>query len=206
MYKKKLNLWEMTSDIPFPKRAAIIIHSLPDKSKFKNRLAEKFLNKHFVEQMTGEEGLVLVKRFLEKELGEKELHKIISKWDIFEDCNRSPGKEIHTFVDRFDKTYEAVKSVCDAVIPSAIRALMLLRRAGVGDGASRNRILFKLDYNDREALYERKESQILEVLGGGPGARKGTGSLTRVEAVPAQDKGCYMINGGKYQPTAKRLL
>ena len=78
----------------------MVIHSLPDKSKFKNGLAEKFMNKHSIEQMAGEE---LVKRFLDKELGEKELHKNISKWEILEDCSRSQRKEIHTFVDRLTK-------------------------------------------------------------------------------------------------------
>ena len=39
MYKKKLRLWEMTSDIPVHKMGALNIHSLPDKSEFKNGLA-----------------------------------------------------------------------------------------------------------------------------------------------------------------------
>ena len=50
-------------------------------------------------------------------------------------------------MDRFDKAYKAVKSVCGA-------------------------ILSKLDYNDGDMLYEQMESQILEVLGGGPGAHE----------------------------------
>ena len=63
----------MISGIPVERRAVMLITSLPIKSKFKNGLADKFLNKYSIEEMRGEGGLKLVKRFLvdrfEKSLG-----------------------------------------------------------------------------------------------------------------------------------------
>ena len=49
----------------------MFINTLPIKSRFKNDLDEKFLNTYSVEQMRGEEGLELVKIFLDEELGDK---------------------------------------------------------------------------------------------------------------------------------------
>ena len=55
-------------------------------------------------------------------------------------------------MDRFDKAYEAVKSVCGAMIPSTVRAFMLLSRAKAEDRANRNLILSKLDYNEGDQI------------------------------------------------------
>ena len=82
-------------------------------------------------EMTGSTSLKLVKKFLEKELGEKVLNKTISKWDDFEDWKRGPGEDIQTFVDRFDKAYTGLRPVCSVVLPSEIRAFMLLKRSVV---------------------------------------------------------------------------
>ena len=78
-----LRLWEVTSsNVPPGKRAMLIISSIPNKSKFKNGLGEKFWDKHSAEQVAGEDGLALVKQYLDKELGEKELYKMVSRWEI----------------------------------------------------------------------------------------------------------------------------
>jgi hypothetical protein len=88
MFKKKLELWELNSELPAKKMAALVIASMTNDSKFKRGLADKFIEKHTVVEMTGSQGLELVKKFLEKELGEKVLNKTIARWDEFEDCKR----------------------------------------------------------------------------------------------------------------------
>ena len=65
MFKKKLELWELSAELPVKKMASLVIASLTNDSKFKRGLANKFM------EMTGSTGLELVKKFLEKELGEK---------------------------------------------------------------------------------------------------------------------------------------
>ena len=77
------------------------------------------------------DGLALVKQHLDKEFDVKKLNKMVSRWENLEDCRRSRGEDIRDFVDRFDTAYEAVRMVCGMIIPSTIRAFMLLRRAEV---------------------------------------------------------------------------
>ena len=204
MYKKKLQLWELSSELPVKKMASLVIASLTNDSKFKRGLADKFLEKHTVVEMTGNDGLNLVKAFLEKELGEKVLNKTIGKWDEFEDCKRGGGEDIQTFVDRFDRAYTSLRAVCGARLPSEIRAFMLLKRSGV-EGVNRSLVLSKLDFTKADTLYEQVETQIVEILGGGPGAKKGTGGLMRVEAVPVPgEEGCFMIGDQKFKKEAPK--
>ena len=66
-------------DVPPSKKTMMILESLLNKSKFKNGLLEKFWERHSVEQVTGEDDLVLVQRHLDKERGEKPLNKTISR-------------------------------------------------------------------------------------------------------------------------------
>ena len=78
-------------ELQISKKTALVIESLLNKSKLKNGLAVKFMDKYTVHEMRGKGGLEIVKEFLEKELKEKKLHKTIAKWNIFEDCKRVQG-------------------------------------------------------------------------------------------------------------------
>ena len=53
--------------------------------------------------MAGVEGLDLLKRFLDKEIGEKKIYKMVSRWETLEDCERIQGESAHTFVDRYER-------------------------------------------------------------------------------------------------------
>ena len=87
------------------------------------------------------EGYELLKRFLDKELGEKKIYKMISRWEMLEDCERSQGESTQAFVDRYVRAYEAAKSVCGVTIPPQMKAFMLLRRLRVKDEIRRALIL-----------------------------------------------------------------
>jgi hypothetical protein len=141
------------------------------------------MEKHTVVEMTGSTGLELVKKFLEKELGEKFLNKTILKRCDFEDWKRGPGEDIQTFVDRFDKAYTGLRAVCSVFLPSEIRAFMLLKRSVV-EVVNRSLVMSKLGFTKADTLYEQVGTQIVEILGSGPGTKKGAGGLMRVEAVP----------------------
>ena len=67
-------------------------------------------------------------------------------------------------------------------------------------GVNRSLVMSKLDFTKADTLYEQVETQIVEILGGGPGAKKGTGGLMRVEAVPVPgEEGCFMIGDTKFK-------
>ena len=72
--------------MPPHKKAMMIINSISNRSKFKNGLAKKFWDKHSAEQVVEEDGLDLVKQYLDKELDEKKLNKMISRWETLKKC------------------------------------------------------------------------------------------------------------------------
>ena len=46
----------------------------------------------------------------------------------------------------------------------------------------------KLDFGKADTLYEQVETQVVEMLGGGPGAKKGAAGLMRVKACQSQER------------------
>ena len=59
---------------------------------------------------------------------------------------------------------------------------MLLKRSRV-EGVNRSLVLSKLDFGKAHTLYEEVETQMVEILGGGPGAKKDTGGIMKFEAM-----------------------
>ena len=45
----------------------------------------------------------LVKAFLQKELGETDLHKSMRVWNELEECKQKPGESIDEFLDRLER-------------------------------------------------------------------------------------------------------
>ena len=56
MFKKKLELWELSSELPTKKMASLVIASLSNNSKFKKGLSDKFMEKHTVAEMMSSTG------------------------------------------------------------------------------------------------------------------------------------------------------
>ena len=149
-----------------------------------------------------------MKRFLDKELGEKKIYKMISRWEMLEDCERTQGESTQAFVDRYVRAFEAAKSVFCVTIPPQMKAFMLLRRLRVKDEIRRALILSKLDHEREEEMYDQIETQILEVMGGGPGRRTTSRGLTRREVMSnATDESCHATEDSRREqgpPNRKR--
>ena len=78
VYLTKLKVWEATTPAPEDKRGAIIASSLPNNSKrYKKDLQDKFFEQVDGDKLVTTEGIDLVKTFLKKELGEKDLYKMV---------------------------------------------------------------------------------------------------------------------------------
>ena len=130
MYKKKLKLWELEMDISKRKKAAMLIQSLTNNSKFKKNLAEKFLEQHSAEALADDKALDLVKDYLDKELDKPEINKAVDKWNQFEECRKLSSESYEDYLDRFERAYTAVQSASKVSLPQDIRSIMFLARAG----------------------------------------------------------------------------
>ena len=167
IFQKELEIWELTTPVPEEKRGAIIAAGLPNDSKLKRDLRDKFFENVVISELAKKEGLKLVKDFLEKELGEGDLERKVRTWDEFEDCVRK-NMNIEDFASDFDRQYQKAASASKIKIPSEVRAFMVLKRSNV-TRVQRMLILSKLDKVDRDNMFENMVSELKLVLGGGPG-------------------------------------
>ena len=105
VYLKELTIWETITDVPKVKQGAILAARLPNESKLKKDLKDKFFESVDIVELAKEGGLQLVKEFLERELGEDDLEKQVRTWDSFEDCTRG-SKDIEEFLSDYDRAYK----------------------------------------------------------------------------------------------------
>ena len=126
IFQKELEIWELTTPVPEDKRGAVIASMLPNDSKLKKDLKDKFFENVVISDLAKAGGLQLVKDFLDKELGEDDLEKKVRTSDEFEDCTRG-SKEIEDFVSEFDRHYQKAKNASKIKIPTEVRAFMSRR-------------------------------------------------------------------------------
>ena len=171
------------------KMGAVIASMLPNDSKLKKDLKDKFFENVVISDLAKTGGLKLVKEFLDKELSEDDLEKRVRTWYEFEDCVRG-SKDIEDFVSQFDRQYQKAKNASKVKIPEEIRAFMVLKRSNVTK-VQRMLILSKLDKNDKDNMFDNICKEIKLVLGGGPGAAKVTESSEAIkfeaEDLPSED-------------------
>ena len=97
LFKKELDIWEITTPVPEEKRGAVIAALLPNDCMLKKDLKDKFFETVDVKTLASKEGLKLVKNFLDEELKEDDLENQVRTWDEFEDCVRG-DQDIEDFL------------------------------------------------------------------------------------------------------------
>ena len=197
MYKKRLQLWELGMDISKKKKAAMLIQSLTNHSKFKRNLADKFLEQHSAEDLANDEALDLVKDYLDKELDKPEINKAVDKWNEFEECRKLSSESYEGYLDRFERAYTAVQSASKVSLPQDIRSFMFLARAGIV-GVNRTIVMSKLDIDKKETLFDQLGKVVKETLGG-PGQKAGTS-----EAVIKCEENVLWVGDKKFKLVKKR--
>ena len=201
VYQKELAIWETITDIPKEKRGAILAARLPNESKLKKDLKDKFFESVDTNELAKEGGLKLVKEFLEKELGEDNLEKQIRTWDSFEDCTRGT-KNIEEFLSDYDRAYKKAAAAAKIVIPASVRAFMVLKRANI-DRTQRMLVLSKLDKSDEMNMFDNMCKELKIVLGSVPGANKSDlNAAIKIEPyIPSEEvlyaAGYYRRGGGQ---------
>ena len=83
-----------------PLLAAALCDNNPLKPKLKKRLYDGLSLNQL--KTPGEPNIKYVLEYLERELGEDELHELDSAWRNFDEFRREPGMRIGDFVSEFD--------------------------------------------------------------------------------------------------------
>ena len=168
IFRKQLQIWELTTPVPEEKKGAIIAGNLPNDYEQKKDLKDKFFETADITKLASKDGLKLVRDFLDKELQEEDLDKQVRTWDEFEDCCRG-SKGIEDFVSDFDRAYQKAASASGLTIPASVRAFMVLKRANLTN-TQRMLVMSKLDQTNKEKMFENICRELKLVLGSGPGA------------------------------------
>ena len=111
IFKKELQIWEITTGVPEGKRGAVIAAKLPNDSKLKKDLKDKFFESVDIATLATKDGLDLVRNFLDRELGEDDLEKQVRTWDEFEDCTRG-STDIDEFMSDQTEEEEMFEKMC----------------------------------------------------------------------------------------------
>ena len=193
VYLKRLQVWEATTPAPASKRGPIIASSLPnDSQRYKKDLQDKFFEWVDCTRLCGDTGLDLVKEFLAKELSEEDLERSVRLWDEFEECKRDK-QEIGEFLSDFERRYNKVVIASKtAKIPSELLAFMALKRSGA-TSTQRLLVLSRLDYTNKDKLFENMCRELKLILGGGPGNSSCSTDAITLEPV-AGEEGVYVTN------------
>ena len=206
VFKKELEIWELTTPVPEEKKGAVIASLLPNDCKLKKDLKDTFFERVNVKLLTDKGGLKLVKDFLDEQLSEDDLEKKVRTWDDLEDCTRGQ-KDIDEFLSDFDRAYRKAAEASGLTIPSSVRAFMVLKRANVNK-TQRILIMSKLDQNEKDKMFENMGRELKLVLGSGPGALSksdGLGEAVKYERtdIPSEDvlytAGYERRGGGNYR-------
>ena len=190
LFKKELDIWEITTPVPEEKRGAVIAALLPNDCKLKKDLKDKFFENVDVEALASKGGLKIVKKFLDEELKEDDLEKQVRTWDEFEDCIRGE-QDIEDFLSNFDRAYKkAVGASSELTIPAPVRAFMVLRRSNVTK-TQRMLVMSKLDQSKPEKMFENICRELKIVLGRGPGSNltkdEPSGDIRVIKDMPSED-------------------
>ena len=115
------------------------------------------LQDKFFEQVDGnalvlQNGLKLVRDFIEKELAEDDPSKMVRVWEEFENCSRG-SETIDSFLSNFELCYSAVIATSQSsAIPAEKRAFMVLKRLGATE-EQRMLVLAKLNKEDKPIMF-----------------------------------------------------
>ena len=192
-------MWQATTPAPAEKHGAIIASTLPNSSKkYKEDLHDKFFEQVDRDKLITSEGLDIMIKFLQKELGEQDLGKIVRVWEEFKDCvGRS--KRIEVFVLEFERAYNNVTVTSKtAVLPAEVRAFMLLRRSGL-NSTQRMLVLSQLDHERVEDMFENMAEILKVVVGSGPGGagmREGSSIEPIKFEADSSEEGVFIASDG----------
>ena len=85
-------------------------------TRYKKYLQDKLFEQIKGEELTAEDCFDMVKKWLEKELGEEVLYKCVRVSREFEACKRKPDEKVEEYLDRFERCYGRVKASGSAKI------------------------------------------------------------------------------------------
>ena len=162
-FKRELTAWAAVTELAKTKQGNYVVLSLPNKSKFGNDIRERALETIKDEDLSKEDGLKVLIKFLDQELGKNAVDDVIEKWDEFDSLRKSETQSLEDFISEFESRYNRIK-VKGSTLPEEILAYMLMKRAGLTH-IEKMLVLSRVNIESKETLFKDVKSNMKNILG-----------------------------------------
>ena len=109
-YKKELKMWSAVTEVDKKKQGNLIALSLPNESKFGNNLKERVMERLSVSDLSCDEGLTKLVKFLDEELASDATTDLIGKWDDWFDYVRKADQSMEQFISEYELLVSRLES------------------------------------------------------------------------------------------------
>ena len=207
-FKRELKAWAAVTELAKGKQGNYVVLSLPNKSKFGNDIRERALETITEEDLSKEDGLATLIRFLDQELGKNAVDDVIEKWDDFDSLRKSESQSLEDFISEFESTYNRIKAK-GSTLPEEILAYMLMKRAGLTH-IEKMLVLSRVDIEKKETLFKDVKSNMKNILGKRLQNKDKEGDIRLEPAFLAQNEevlaahGYYRQRSGTYPTKGKQ--
>ena len=162
-YKKELKMWAAVTEVDKKKQGNLIALSLPNEGKFGNNLKERVMERLSVSDLSCDDGLTKLVKFLDEELASDATTDLIGKWDDWFDFVRKPEQTMEQFIGEYELLVSRLESAGQK-LSEQVKGFALMRKAGLSD-LERTLILSRLDLQKTESIYKDIKIQCTNLLG-----------------------------------------
>lgn len=186
IYKKQLQIWQLTSGEDKKIMGAKIAATFTDKDDLKANLAKRFYETVDIEKLHSDGGFDYIIAFLEKELAKSGIHQMVEAWNEFEYFKKTREYKIEEFCEEFEIRYARAENAGCGKISPYVRAFMLLNRSGVTK-SDRTAILAQVEGPEKDGeFYDKMVKYVKIQAGAGPQAPVVEGVKTELEEGDAE--------------------
>ena len=155
-------MWSAVTEVDKKKQGNLIALSLPNESKFGNNLKERVMERLSVSDLSCDEGLTKLVKFLDEELA-SDATDLIGKWDDWFDYVRKADQSMEQFISEYEVLVSRLESAGQK-LSQEVKGFALMRKAGLTD-LERTLILSRLDLEKTDTIYKDIKIQCTNLLG-----------------------------------------
>jgi len=164
-YKFELECWTKLTKIEKKRQAAEILFGLPPSSKDEFKTRDYIISKMTTEEIAAEDGsgITTLIKHMDDLLRKDDLGRLWNRYVAFDSVRRTT-QPISEYIADFGIKYSDLAKDASVKLPSAILALMLIRRANLCQ-TDVKLALTGLDYTKKDSLYDQAISALRKYAG-----------------------------------------
>ena len=121
-FRQELVAWAVVTDLQKTKQGIVVALSLPVD------IRERIFTQISTEKLKSEDGLAVLLKFLDNQLGKDDLFDSLQKYDDFENFERYEKQSIQDFIGMFDMKYKRIQKKGMELTPELL-AFRLMKKA-----------------------------------------------------------------------------